>query len=86
MATDICKPKAFPTFLYYNPHAQEKSVRVDLGADAVDLYEMISEKVIRKNVAGPVDLQIKADEAIILVRLPPNSGLAKKGRGTATHV
>ncbi|HRJ71711.1 MAG TPA: hypothetical protein PLS03_05770 [Terrimicrobiaceae bacterium] len=81
-ATEAFAPKSLPTFLFYNPHAETKSVRFPIGPDAVDLYDTVQNRVIARNVRGEASFALNADTAAILVLCPAGKPLTQCGTQT----
>lgn len=82
LKTDYYHDRAYPTFLYYNPYGQAKSVQVDAGAQAKTIYEAVSGRVIANSVRGMARLRIPADSAIIAVLAPADGKLVREGSKT----
>ncbi|WP_160143730.1 LamG-like jellyroll fold domain-containing protein [Chryseolinea soli] len=79
--TDFFGQHKFPSFLAYNPYGVPKVVTLPLGAQTYDIYNAISETVIKTSVTGNTTLTIPADEAVLLVYLPQNATtVAKAGK------
>ncbi len=76
--TDFYHDQAYPTFLYYNPHAMDKSVEVDL-ASASDLYDIVSKRFVARHVSGRTTFQLKADRAAVIVQTPANGNVTYGG-------
>lgn len=70
LATDFFKPESYPSYLYYNPHPNTKSVNIELGDTPVDIYDALTETFIAEGVNGTTSLQIPADQAISIVLTP----------------
>ncbi len=70
LATDFHHAEAYPTFLYYNPYDVSKDVELSLGDQAVDLYDAINHRFMRKNARGTLALALPADTACVLVQVP----------------
>jgi hypothetical protein len=68
--TDFFADNFFPTYLLFNPYSNDQQVTLNLGAEALDLYDAISETKIAQNVSGNYVVQIKADEVLLLTYLP----------------
>lgn len=76
-----------PTFLFYNPYPTERTVTMNVGERAVDLYDAVSRRVLQTAVRGRVNVSIPADRAIMLVHVPRGSSYTmEKGRLTAGGV
>lgn len=79
--TDFFGQHAFPSFLIFNPHEDTKQVTLPLGSQSYDLYDAISETVIKTGVTGDTQIDAAGDEVMLLVYLPsgltPESGNGK---------
>jgi hypothetical protein len=71
--TDFLGASAEPTFLYYNPHAAEKRVALDLGPKARDVYDAVSNTLLLRNVNGRARFAVPPDAARVLVIVPPGA-------------
>jgi hypothetical protein len=70
LKTDYLHDKAYPTFLYYNPHEQTRAVQIDVGNENVNLYDSVTHTLIAQNVTGRISLEIPADAARVIARTP----------------
>jgi hypothetical protein len=70
LATDFHRQKAWPTFLYYNPHASDEEVAVDVGEGMHDLYDAAAHRFIARDVSGRTRLMVPADRVVVLVITP----------------
>ncbi|MGB6122844.1 MAG: LamG-like jellyroll fold domain-containing protein [Bacteroidota bacterium] len=70
LATDYFHAEAYPTYLYYNPYDEVKSVVFDPGAGSHDLYDAVSNSTMQSGISGATTLQIPPDAAVVLVVLP----------------
>ena len=68
--TDFFQKDAFPSYLFYNPYTEVKSVVLDVGAQTVDLYDAVSKTFIATGVTGETNINIPADAAILAVLAP----------------
>jgi len=71
LKTDFYRDDAYPTYLFFNPYDTERSITLETGNEAVDIYEMLSETFIERNVNGSVELRLPPDEAVVVVLTPP---------------
>jgi hypothetical protein len=78
LKTDYFHAKAYPTFLYYNPHTSTKTVLIDVGAEARDVYDAVSDQFLQQHVRGRTHITIPADTARIVV-LTPVGGEMRRG-------
>ncbi|MBI2427882.1 MAG: T9SS type A sorting domain-containing protein [Ignavibacteriales bacterium] len=70
LKTDFGHAQAYPTFLFFNPHDSTVSVALDAGNDPVDLYDLISNTVIKNNVTQQTTFEIPQNSARVLVLVP----------------
>jgi hypothetical protein len=79
--TDFFGQNKFPSFLAYNPYAVPKAITLPLGAQTYDIYNAISETVLKTGVTGNTAITLPAGEAMLLVYLPQNATtVAKDGK------
>lgn len=78
--TDFRGENTYPTYLYYNPESTAQTVEITLPAGTYDLYDAISESVLRTNVSGIVSFGINAKATRILVIIPPGHSKQTVGR------
>ncbi len=78
LKTDFFKDTAYPSYLYFNPFAMDKTVMVDAGPTPTDIYDALTETFLAQNVTGPTSIQIPANQAISIVLAPAG--------GTVTYV
>ncbi|MDP4170625.1 MAG: hypothetical protein Q8906_08445, partial [Bacillota bacterium] len=68
--TDFLETRTFPTFLYYNPWDDERSVGLDVGKQVYDVYELTSHQLLYSQVSGKVDIILPADTAKVIAVVP----------------
>lgn len=78
--TDFRADNAYPHYLYYNPTTTVQSVQINLPTGSFDIYDMISESVLKSNVSGTTDFSIAADNVRLLVLYPAGKTPVLKGR------
>jgi hypothetical protein len=79
--TDFFGQNKFPSFLAYNPYAVPTAITLPLDAQTYDVYDAISETILKTSVTGNTIITIPADEAMLIVYLPPNSTpVAREGK------
>jgi len=76
--TDFFGTNNFPSYLIYNPHSSAKQVTLSLGNQTYDIYDAISETLIKTNATGNVVIDALANEVMMLVYLPPGSVLEER--------
>ncbi|MEI9806795.1 MAG: hypothetical protein WDO16_02325 [Bacteroidota bacterium] len=72
-ATDFFGDRTYPVFLYFNPFTETKNVTINAGEKPVNIYDLVSKKMILKNVKNNVELVIGGDQAIIIVMIPADT-------------
>jgi hypothetical protein len=70
LKTDYYHDAAYPTYLYFNPYNTRQSVDINVGAEAVDLYDTVSQTFLATNVSGNTSFDIPADSAVVVVLAP----------------
>ena len=78
LKTDYFHAAAYPTFLYYNPHTSAKTVEIEVGPDAHDIYDAVSGEYLEKNVRGQARFNIPADTARIVVLAPAGGKMQRE--------
>jgi hypothetical protein len=80
LATDFCHDKAYPTYLYFNPHGRPADVEIDAGTGQKDLYDAAAHRFMKEKVQGAVRITIPPDSAIVLVVVPPKGIETREGK------
>ena len=80
LATDFFRRKAWPTYLYFNPHAEERAVRVEAGKSPRDLYDCLSKRFLARKVTGRTRFTVPADGAVVLVLAPAGGKVTRRGK------
>jgi hypothetical protein len=70
LKTDFLRDPAYPTYLYYNPLGTAQTVTIDVGAAPTNLYDAVSNTVLRTGATGATDFQVPSDSAVVLTLLP----------------
>ena len=65
--------EAWPTYLYFNPYQESKTVTVDLGKKAVDVYDAVSRRILKRGARGSTEIDLPGDQARVLVLVPAGS-------------
>jgi len=80
--TDFNGENTYPTYLYYNPYSSVQSVQINLSTSSTyDLYDAISETVIKTGVNGVVSFTLNAESSKIIVIIPTG-----KSKQTTGHI
>jgi hypothetical protein len=85
LKTDYYHPEAYPSYLFYNPHDSERTVQVEVGDSARDIYDAVRDEVLHRKVSGRVDIVLPADRARILVLTPADGELQRQGGKTSVN-
>lgn len=72
LKTDFFRDEAYPSYLLYNPHTDQRTVNLALGTEPIDVYDAISETFLATNVSDQVAIDILADGVVSLVFAPAN--------------
>ncbi|NIK78094.1 hypothetical protein FHS15_003232 [Paenibacillus castaneae] len=80
LRTDYFRNAAYPTYLYYNPHDEEKRVSVELGSEACDIYDAITHVNLGTSVSGNTMITIPADSAVLIVLVPADGIRSREGK------
>lgn len=71
LATDFFHDKAFPTFLYYNPFHEAKTVSIQLEKNKkFDLYNTVSASFVEMNISDSGKIQLPAGGSAVIVCVP----------------
>jgi hypothetical protein len=82
LATDFFHDRAYPTFLFYNPYAEEKRVTFDAGPRGVDLYDALTHRVVGRSSGGKATVVLSPDSAAVIVLAPAGGSLTEDGKRT----
>jgi hypothetical protein len=82
VATDWYHAPAFPTFLFFNPYAGEKTFEARFGPDPSDLYDAVTHRFVKRGVRGQTMLTLPADSAAVIVVVPAGGRLTREGPRT----
>lgn len=79
LATDFFKDKAYPSYLYYNPHTIDKIITIS-SADGKkkDFYDTVSGKFVAKNVAS-AKVKLSGRNSAVIVMVPAGGKVTTNG-------
>jgi len=80
LATDFFRGQAWPTFLCYNPYAEPRSFDFTLGATASDVYDVLTDQFVAREVRDKSRLTLPPDSAALYVVAPAGRPLTRDGR------
>jgi hypothetical protein len=81
LATDFYRQEAYPTFLFYNPYSIVKAINFKLPVKSKtksDIYDLISQRFVARNVNSGTKIIIPARHSVILVCVPAGKKTAVK--------
>ena len=70
LKTDYYGSPADPSYLYYNPYDNAKTVTIDAGSGMHDIYDAAAHQYIANGVSGASQISIPANSAILAVIVP----------------
>jgi hypothetical protein len=80
LATDFFSDKAYPSFLYYNPYNESKTVNLTIEkGKKVDLYNTVSGTFAAKNVSASAKIKIDSLHSAVIVVFPANGKITYSG-------
>jgi hypothetical protein len=79
LRTDCFADRAYPTYLYYNPYNESKTVRIAVDSEVTDIYDAVSHTFLQTGVSGEAAFTIPADSAVIAVITPAGGVLRTEG-------
>jgi hypothetical protein len=82
LKNDYFHDKAYPTYLYYNPHASAKTVEIDVGPNRRDIYDAVSDQFLKNDVHGLARFTVSADSARIVVLTPAGGTMRREAERT----
>jgi hypothetical protein len=80
LATDFFHDKAYPTFLYFNPHPEPRQVLLPLDDQPVRLYDAVAKQFLAEPVRQSVSIPVPADGAALVVVIPADAVVRREGR------
>jgi len=78
--TDFRGNNSYANYLYYNPVTTSQTVQLSLPTGNYDVYDAISETVLKTNVSGIINFDIAPDGIRLLVIYPTGKTTLLKGR------
>ncbi|MEI9908386.1 MAG: hypothetical protein WDO71_01155 [Bacteroidota bacterium] len=81
LATDFYHDKAYPSYLYYNPYKESKSVSVSIEKGTnMDLYNTVTGKFIHRNISSAGSIELSPQSAAIIVCIPAGGKITYQGQ------
>ncbi|HEY9343543.1 MAG TPA: hypothetical protein VIQ23_18345 [Hanamia sp.] len=80
LATDFFHDKAYPSFLYYNPYAEKKTISIKINdGKKVDLYNTVTASFIARNVSSSAEINLLPKSAAVIICVPSNGKVMYEG-------
>jgi len=64
------KQEAYPTYLFFNPYNEDKTVEINIGRNKTDVYDTVGRSFLGHGVRGNFRFSIPADAARVLILIP----------------
>ncbi len=81
LATDFYHDKAYPSYLYYNPFTNSKSIIIKTEpGKKVDLYNTVSGSFIARNVSSAAQIKLSPQNAAVIVCVPSGGKVTYAGK------
>jgi len=80
LKTDYYHPKAYPSYLYYNPYNEAKKITINTGDNSCDLYNTVTSGFVRKGVKGAATIEIPAKGASVIVFVPDGGKMTQSSK------
>lgn len=68
--TDFFGQNSFPSYVIFNPYPSNQLVTLPLGSSTYDIYDAISETIIKNGASGNAQITVPTNQAMLLVYLP----------------
>ncbi|QHW31922.1 hypothetical protein GZH47_14580 [Paenibacillus rhizovicinus] len=82
LKTDYFHEDAYPTYLYYNPYKEAKSLDVTgIGSAPVDLFDSVSGHVLAASVTNQATITLAGDSAAVIVVVPAGKAIESSAKG-----
>ena len=80
LATDFFNDKVYPSYLYYNPYNENKTLTINVEkGKKVDLYDSVSGKFLAKNVSSSSKIKLDGKSSAVIVMLPCKGKITYSG-------
>ncbi|HET7115295.1 MAG TPA: hypothetical protein VFI29_02310, partial [Hanamia sp.] len=81
LATDFFHDKAYPTFLYYNPYSEKKTITIKINDEGkTDLYNTVTGSFVVRNVSSSTEINLSAKSAAVIICVPSNGKITYQGK------
>lgn len=79
LATDFFRAPAYPTYLCYNPYAEQRTFSLSLGSSTVDLYDAVTHQWLARDLSNATDVTLPPDAAAVYVLVPSGQHAMRVG-------
>ena len=76
LATDFYHEESYPSWLFYNPHEEEKTFTAAFPEGEFDVYNAVSNQLLYTQISGPTQMTLQADIAMIAVLIPSGTEIS----------
>ena len=81
LATDFYHDKAYPSFLYYNPYTEKKTISIKVAdGKKVDLYNTVTGSFIARNISSSAEINLLPKNAAVIVCVPSKGKITYEGK------
>ncbi len=81
LATDFFRERAYPTYLYYNPYGDARTVEIEVGNAPRDLYDAVTGRFLARRVKGRGRFTLAGDHAAVIVAVPSGGRMTQDAGG-----
>jgi hypothetical protein len=85
LVTDSAIARAYPSYLYYNPHKDDRKITLDVGAVQSDIYDAVNGRFMARGASGPTPITIAAGQAVVVVITPAGGKIEYDGSKTLSN-
>ncbi len=78
LATDFYRGAALPSYLYYNPNPETKTVTISVGDQPLKIYDALQRTFLKEHVKGEFSFNISKENSALLVLVPQNAIVSEK--------
>jgi hypothetical protein len=80
LATDFYRDEAYPTYLYYNPYNEAKTINISAPkGQKTDFYDIVTGTFVAKKVKGSAKVTIPAKSSAVIVMAPAKGKVTYSG-------
>jgi hypothetical protein len=81
LTTDFYRDKAYPSYLYFNPYQQRKTITIPVPpGERTDLYNTVTGKFIARKLKASGKIKLPAQQAAVIVCVPSGGKQTYEGQ------